>query len=323
LTPRPPDPPIEAVALIAAALDQLAGEGAVGVAISGGPDSLALLRLAAAARPGRVRAATVDHGLRKGSVAEAAMVAELCGALAVPHDTLTVTVGDGASLQAQAREARYAALSEWAASHSLAAVATGHHADDQAETLLMRLARGSGLGGLSGIREVTDIAGCRVIRPLLQMRKAALAEIVAAAGWLPVLDPANNDPRHERTRVRQLLASTDWLDPERLARSAAALAEANEAIEAAVGLARDRHLVFASDVASLRDVHLLPREITRRLLLSALARFKTHPSGPELDRLIASLEAGRGATLGLAKVTSVAGGEWRVELAPPRRQFDP
>lgn len=318
-----PDPSSEAVAAIAAALDRLAGEGNVGVAVSGGPDSLALLRLAAAARPGRVRAATVDHGLRKENVAEGAMVAGLCGELAVPHETLTVTVGDGASLQAQAREARYTALAGWAASHSLAAVATAHHADDQAETLLMRLARGSGLGGLSGIREVTDIAGCRVIRPLLQMRKAALAEIVTAAGWIPVLDPANNDPRHERTRVRQLLASTDWLDPERLARSAAALAEANEAIEAAVGLARNRHLVVAADVASLRDVHLLPREITRRLLLYALGNFATCPSGPELDRLIASLEAGRAATLGHVKVTLVAGGVWRVESAPPRRQSDP
>jgi tRNA(Ile)-lysidine synthase len=323
LTIGSPDPSSEAVVAVAAALDRLAGEGDVGVAVSGGPDSLALLRLAAAARPGRVRAATVDHGFRQESAAEAAMVAGLCGELVVPHETLTVTVSDGASVQAQAREARYDALAEWAMSHSLVAVATGHHADDQAETLLMRLARGSGLGGLSGIREVAHIAGCRVIRPLLQIRKAALAEIVAAAGWVPVLDPANNDPRHERTRVRQLLASTDWLDPERLARSVAALAEANEAMEVAVESARDRHLVIAANVASLRDVHLLPREITRRLLLSALARFATCPSGPELDRLIASLEAGRGATLGLAKVTSVAGGEWRMELAPPRRQFDP
>lgn len=308
---------------VAAALDRLAGEGDVGVAVSGGPDSVALLQLAAAARPGRVRAATVDHGLREASVAEAAMVAGLCGELGVPHETLTVTVSDGASLQAQARKARYHALAEWTESHSLVAVATGHHADDQAETLLMRLARGSGLGGLSGIREVTDIAGCRLIRPLLQMRKAALVEIVAAAGWVPVLDPANNDPRHERTRVRQLLASTDWLDPERLARSAAALAEANEAIEAAMGLTRDRHLVIAADVASLYDMHLLPREITRRLLLSALAVFKTHPSGPELDRLIASLEAGRAGTLGHVKVTPVAGGVWRMELAPQRRQSAP
>jgi hypothetical protein len=77
--------------------------------------------------------------------------------------------------------------------------------------------------------------------------------------------------------------------------------------------------VFAADVASLRDVHLLPQEIGRRLLLSALAKFGTNPSGPELDRLIASLEAGYGATLGRAKVTSVDGDEWRVELAPPRR----
>ncbi|UUR07647.1 tRNA lysidine(34) synthetase TilS [Sphingomonas glaciei] len=313
--------PADAGTRLAAALDRLVPDGQLGIAVSGGPDSLALLLLAASARPGRVRAATVDHRLRPENADEATMVADLCAKLGVPHDILSLTVGQGASLQARAREARYAALGEWAASHGLASVATAHHADDQAETLLMRLARGSGLGGLSGIRERAEIGGCRVVRPLLQTRKAELVEIVTDAGWTPVSDPANSDPRHERTRVRKLLAAVEWLDPQRLARSAAALAEASEALDAAVEQARQRHLAPSADGMVLRDIPLLPREIRRRLLLAALAAFETRPSGPELDRLLAALDEGRRATVGLAKVTPEAGGVWRIELAPPRRQL--
>ncbi|NJC05211.1 tRNA(Ile)-lysidine synthase [Sphingomonas kaistensis] len=315
--------PADAGTRLAAALDRLVPDGNLGLAVSGGPDSLALLLLAAEVRPGRVRAATVDHALRPDSAGEAAMVAGLCAGLGVPHDILTVTVGAGASLQAQARAARYAALGEWAARAGLSAVATAHHADDQAETLLMRLARGSGLGGLAGIRETAEIGGCRVVRPLLTMRKAALAQIVDAAGWTPVLDPANDDPRHERTRVRHLLASVDWLDAERLARSAAALGEANQAVEAAVEQARHDHLVLTADGIMLRELDLVPREVRRRLLLSALALVETVPSGPELDRMMAALESGRAATVGLAKVSPATGGGWRIECAPPRRQLHP
>jgi tRNA(Ile)-lysidine synthase len=315
--------PADAGTRLAAALDRLVPDGTLGLAVSGGPDSLALLWLAATARAGQVRAATVDHGLRPESAAEAVTVAGLCADLGVPHDIVAVTVGGGASLQAQAREARYAALAAWAARYRLAAVATGHHADDQAETLLMRLARGSGPGGLSGIREVVEIGGCRVIRPLLQLRKTALEEIVAGAGWTPVLDPANDDPRHERTRVRRLLRSAEWLDPERLARSAAALADANEALEETVERARPRHWILAGEGVLLRDLHLVPREIRRRLLLSALATLQTRPGGPKVDRMMSALEEGRGATVGLAKVTPEPNGVWRVEMAPPRRQLDP
>ena len=305
------------------ALDRLAPSGTLGLAVSGGPDSLALLLLSASARPGQVRVATVDHGLRAESAAEAALVAACCAELGVPHEVLTVTVARGASLQAQAREARYAALADWAERHGLAAVAAGHHADDQAETLLMRLARGSGVGGLRGIREERRLrGGIRLVRPLLTFRKAELVALVEAAGWEAVNDPSNADERHDRTRVRALLAANPWLNPERLARSANALGEADEALDEQLHMLASAHLEPDASGAWIRAVYTVPREMRRRLLLMALELFSTCPSGPELDRVMAALGEGRTVTIGAALV-SRRGGSWRVEPAPPRRSVAP
>ena len=153
--------------------------------MSGGPDSLALLLLAHAALPGRIEAATVDHQLRVGSAEEAADVARLCQSLAVPHAILAVDVAPG-NLQSQARAARYAALAVWLTSRGLAALASGHHADDQAETLLARLNRASGVAGLAGVRARGLVPGTDIplLRPLLGWRRAALADVVAVAGVL-------------------------------------------------------------------------------------------------------------------------------------------
>jgi tRNA(Ile)-lysidine synthase len=307
----------------AAALNRLVPEGALGVAVSGGPDSLALLWLVAAARPGRVRAATVDHGLRAESAGEAAVVADYCAQLGVPHDLLSVIVEPGASLQAQAREARYAALGDWAGRHALAAVATGHHADDQAETLLMRLARGSGVGGLRGIREERPLAGeVRLVRPLLGFRRAELEAVVEGAGWSAVDDPSNRDERHDRTRVRALLAANPWLDPERLARSAKALGDADDALRAQVRSLGPEHLESDPAGTWLRAVATVPAEVRRRLLRQALIAWDSRPSGPELDRVIAALNQERTVTIGSAMIAPV-GGDWLVGPAPPRRRSGP
>ena len=289
----------------------------LGLAISGGPDSLALLLLAHAARPGEIEAATVDHRLRPAARAECEAVAAICAALAIPHAILTArwAVPPSANLQAEARAERYALLADWATSRALAAVATAHHADDQAETLLMRLARGSGVGGLAGTRPSRPLtATIPLIRPLLGWRKADLAAIVAAAGLAPADDPANRDPRHDRTRVRAMLADLAPDAAPRLAASATWLREADEALD--WSLARlDR---IRRDGNSLRlDPTDLPRELQRRLLLAAFAMLAAPaPRGPDLARAIAALTRGDTVTLGPLKLAG--GAQWHISLAPPR-----
>ena len=305
----------------AADLDALVPPGEpIGVAVSGGPDSLALLLLAAAARPGRVQAATVDHRLRAGSAQEAAMVGDLCAKLAIPH---TILPADWhglptANLQAEAREMRYRLLGVWARREGLAAVATAHHADDQAETLIMRLMRGSGIAGLSGARPSRPLGDAvLLVRPLLGWTKAELVEIVVAADVDPVDDPSNRDPRHDRSRIRQWLADSDWADPARLAASAAALRDADEAIDWAFApLCEER--MRPDDGAILIDPAGLPREMKRRLLITAFVRLGSPaPRGPDLIRAMEALDLGRTVTLGTLKLTG--GASWRLSLAPPRR----
>lgn len=292
-------------------LSDIAEDARIGIAVSGGPDSLALLLLAAGERPGRVYAATVDHGLRAEAVAEARMVGQICAQLGVAHDVLRVQVTG--SVQAGARAARYHALAGWAADAGLSHVATAHHADDQAETLLMRLARGAGLAGLAGVRRQRPLApGITLIRPVLGWRRAELRAVVDAAGIVPAADPSNDDPRFDRTHARRLIAATPLLDPARLAHSAAILAEAEAALDwAATQLAADR---IAGDTLDPRG---LPAELVRRLVLRLLDGFGTSADGPRLARLIAALEAGRPATLGGVK--ALPGPVWRFVPAPPRR----
>ncbi|WP_363182046.1 tRNA lysidine(34) synthetase TilS [Sphingomonas quercus] len=318
-------------------LAKLTDADRLGVAVSGGPDSVALLLLARAALPGRVEAATVDHGLRAEAAEEARFVAKLCAALDVPHATLAVTVeADGGSVQAAARAVRYAALAGWAAAHGLPAIATAHHADDQAETLLLRLARGAGLAGLAGVRPrravatslrsrraSRDAAGgdsgtIPIVRPLLGWRKAELIAIVASAGIIAVADPSNADPRYDRTAARALLAGTDWLDADRLARAAANLAEAEDALEwTADRLWAERAAVSPAGIAF--DPAGLPAELRRRLLLRALTALGAAPPprGPALARFAAALESGETATL--AGIRAEGGKLWHFAIAPPRR----
>lgn len=294
-------------------LQKLAGApmGRLGLAVSGGPDSLALLLLAHAAGPEKVEAATVDHQLRPESAAEAASVADLCDRLGIAHAVLKPAGPIAGSLQAAARQARYALIEQWRRERGLDWLVTAHHADDQAETLLMRLNRGAGVAGLSGVRAINR----HVIRPLLGWRRTELAAIVRAAGIIPVADPGNDDRRFDRVRIRQAIAEADWIDPQGLARSAAAAAEA----EAALDWAAKRLLAERKCGDGGLDPSGVPAELRRRLVLEALRRIDpaAEPRGHELTRLLATLESGGTATL--AGVKCVGGATWRFEPAPPRR----
>ena len=311
----------EAVERFAADLDALLPANArLGVAVSGGPDSLALLLLAHAARPGRIEAATVDHGLRIESPNEAAMVAQLCGKLGVKHEILLPDWAEPptTNVQAAARTMRYRLLNEWALQRELAAVATGHHADDQAETLLMRLARGSGVAGLGGTRTTRALSeNVQLVRPLLGWRKEELVELASAAGLSPVDDPSNRDPKHDRSRIRELLRCSDFLDPVRLAASASAIRDADEAIDWALAPLISTRLQRDGEAIDI-DPSDLPRELTRRLLLAAFAELAAPvPRGADLMRAIDSLSAGETVTLSGLKMQG--GTSWRLSVAPPRK----
>jgi tRNA(Ile)-lysidine synthase len=317
-------PPPDLVLRFRRDLESLAGSvDKLTVAVSGGPDSLAMLLLARAAYPGGVRAATVDHGLRPESPAEASAVARLCAELGVPHRILAARVErSGEGLQAAARSARYSALGEWMATEGLQLLVTAHHADDQAETLLMRLNRGSGVAGLAGVRASGPVprsgGTLRLCRPLLGWRRSELEAIVAEAGIEPAQDPSNGDEAFDRARLRRQMGEAPWLDSAALARSAALLAEAEAALEWTAGPLFAARVDQAGGGVSLRP-HGLPPELVRRLVLRCLrlAAPGALPRGEQLASLIARLQEGRSATLCGVKAT---GGEsWRFETAPPRR----
>lgn len=274
--------------------------------------------LAHAALPEQVEAATVDHGLRPGSADEAAMVARTCASLGVPHATLSVTVDEG-NLQAQAREARYASLNDWAAERNLGALVTAHHADDQAETLLMRLNRGSGVAGLAGIRARGIVPGQRLplLRPLLGWRRAELAEVVAAAGLEAAADPSNFDERFDRVRLRLALLEADWLDPTALARSAVHLADADAALDWAAH--REWTEYVEKGPMGLTYRPRAPRAVALRVLARIVTELgEDKPRGSVVARLFDSLVSRQPASIGALVARPLPDG-WSFSRAPARK----
>ena len=303
----------------------IAPDKRIGIAVSGGPDSLALLLLAAATRPEQVEAATVDHRLRAESAAEAAMVAGLCNRLGVRHAILSAHWSDKptTAIQERARRERYRLLGFWAEERGLDALATAHHADDQAETLLMRLARGAGVRGLAGMRANSRTPGSEVqlIRPLLGWRRSALAQICRDAGVEAVNDPSNEDQQFERVRVRSSLAANGWLDASALAKSALHLADAHAAIEWATQREWKQSVRERSGLIAYRPSDA-PDEVVRRIVARAVRHLATEGEidvrGSELDHLLDALRAGGVATL--RGVRCEGGREWRFNPAPARRE---
>lgn len=282
--------------------------------------------------PGGVAVMSVDHGLRPEAGAEVALVEGVCGALDIPFTAAKVRLGRG-NLQAKAREARYAALGQWAVQDGLGAVATAHHLDDAAETLLMRLARGSGLAGLAGVREWTHVLGFEgvpLIRPLLGFRKEELEQVVADAGLAPVRDPSNENPAFDRVRVRQHLAEHDWLDAQGLANSAQHLAEAWRALEWYAQLDWEEMVArenTAEGAPQYRYYCNVPRavqvETVQRIVGELGGRVSRSEAGTAADRLWRGENASLGGVLARAEVELVAkvGVEmrvWRFTPEPPR-----
>ncbi len=287
----------------------------LGLAVSGGPDSIALLLLVHAAGFA-CAAATVDHGLRPEGADEAAFVSDICVRLGVPHATLALGQRGRGNLSDWARSARYAALDAWRETLGCGVLLTAHHADDQLETMIMRLNRGAGVGGLSGVRARRG----NIARPLLGWRKSELEALVAGCGITAVNDPSNRDDRFDRARLRKALDGATWLDPIAAARSAAALGEAEDAL-AWTAETYGASLVTREGGVVALDPSDLPREIVRRILLSCLRQIApdADPRGDGLDRLISALE--RGQTVTLCGVKCRGGLCWLFSLAPPRREI--
>ncbi len=227
-------------------------QGPFGLAVSGGADSLALLVLAAewGQRHGkRLIVYTLDHGLRPEAGSECAMVAREAEKLGLAVRILHWSEAKPATgLQAAARTARYRLIGAAMRADGAKILMTAHHADDQAETVLMRLAHGSGVGGVGGMTPMASVEGVMVFRPLLKMSRADLAAIVHQAGLAATQDPSNADRHYERVRWRGLLPSLaeEGLTAERLTQFAGRAQRAHRALENIAARAFSQHVTIDS-----------------------------------------------------------------------------
>jgi len=285
----------------------IASASAVVVAVSGGPDSMALLSALArwrdlGATP-RLLAATVDHGLRPQGAGDADLAAALAGRLGVEHRRLAWT-GDkpDGGLQEAARAARYALLIDLARELGATHLLTAHTLDDQAETVLIRLSRGSGLAGLAGMRPMIDRDGVVHVRPFLDLSKGRLIATCRAWGVEFAQDPSNQDPRFARARWRALLPelAREGLTPRRLARLAARAARAEDALAAKAEKALDAAGIEGGVAARVFCDE--PFEIALRVLVTACGRAVPEGAPPvRLERFEAALRGLRQAVAAQAR----------------------
>jgi tRNA(Ile)-lysidine synthase len=314
------------------------------LAVSGGPDSTALMLLAARWRGDLKKkptliAVTVDHGLRKESKQEAVAVARLARKLKITHRTLRWNGRKpSAGLQNAARMARYQLLGSVARKAGAAHILTAHTLDDQAETVLIRMSRGSGLTGLGAMTRMAMLPvdaehAITLVRPLLDISKARLIATLRAAKIVYAEDPSNQDPKFARVRLRSLMnaLANEGLDAGRLAQLARRLRRAETAIEAAV----DRAAALVSDMPRPHTVALearrfaeLPAEIALRLLGRLVAQ--VGDEGPvelgKLEALKSALDTAQNAGDGhfrrslAGAIVTLARRQMIVERAPPRRR---
>jgi tRNA(Ile)-lysidine synthase len=331
---------------------------AIILAVSGGPDSVALMWLAARWRSARKRgprliAVTVDHGLRPEAAREARDVKQLARSLDLPHRTLRWTgPKPKTGLPAAARDARYRLLAKAARAHGATHILTAHTRDDQAETLLMRMARGSGLAGLAAMARQSEREGVVLARPFLQISKSQLVATLTKARLGFVVDPSNRDLSFTRPRFRALMPAlaSEGCDSRNLARLASRLARANAALEVLVDGAerflalKDRGgahpgfdtkgfdaKVFDDKGFDAKAFAALSEEIRLRLLLRFIDRVG-HEGPAELGKVEALLSAldragAENAAKGRVRLKQTLAGALvsltedriRIEPAPPRR----
>lgn len=265
----------------------------VGLAVSGGPDSLALMVLAAQlSEPPRMVVYSLDHALRPEAAGEAEFVVREAEKLGFPARTLRWTGRKPTTgLQQAARRARYRLIGEAMRADGIEVLATAHHLRDQAETVLMRLAHGSGLEGLRGMDLFAEVEGVTVVRPLLGVDPADLRAVVDAAGIAPVVDPSNADTDYERVRWRKILLQLAelGLTPERIARFALRVRDADRALNVMAGEPFFEIRRRSADGAVLIDRSLLisvPRAIAVRVVQRALDEI----GGGRKPRALAAVE---------------------------------
>lgn len=253
------------------------------------------------------------------------MVERVCDELDVSHSTLTVDWDrkPETAIQERARTERYRLLGRWAAERSLTAIATAHHLDDQAETLLVRLNRGAGVRGLAGMRSDAPLPGgeatVRLIRPLLDWRHSELLSICDAAGVAPADDPSNHDEQFERVRIRKALAEAQWLHAKALVKSAANLASADDSLRWATDLEWERQIERSAEAITYSPK--APLEIRLRIVRRSVAAFANEGvenplRGRELDRLVEALSSGSKMTI--RGVLCSGGEKWCFRIAPRR-----
>ena len=330
---------------------------AIVLAVSGGPDSIALMWLAARwrrslARGPRLIAVTVDHGLRAEAAREAREVKRLARKLDLPHRTLRwAGVKPKTGLPAAARSARYRLLAEVARRSRATHILTAHTRDDQAETLLMRLVRGSGIAGLAAMARQSEREGVLLARPLLDVSKARLIATLEKAKIGFADDPTNRDPNFTRPRIRTLMPAlaAEGGDARSLARLASRLARANAAVEILADGA-ERYLALRDSQSRQAEqgefdasaFAAMPEEIRLRLLLRAINRFG-HEGPAELGKveaLLAALDRAAAGNTGASRprlnrpkpggsrlkqtlagaLISLIDGRIRIEPAPARRR---
>ncbi len=280
----------------------------LGVAVSGGGDSIALLRLLAdwaAAERVMLQAVTVDHGLRPEAAAEAAFVAETCAGLKVKHTTLTWTGWNGqGNVQDAARRARYALMTDWAKARDIDTIALAHTADDQAETFFMRLARASGIDGLTGMQRRRTVDGVTWVRPLLMQERDELRDYLRGLKQVWIDDPSNEDEAYDRIKARKAMAALAplGLDMHVVGRVMDHLGQVRSALDFAThDHAIDCISVEGGDLVVNRRAFLeATPEVNRRLVAHALrwiASADYGPRGVKLQEFLSAISRGRDATV--------------------------